>query len=317
MFVLQDNFGRTIRYLRLSVTERCNYRCVYCMAERGGEACARGGVLSIGELAGIGAAAVRCGVKKIRLTGGEPLMRRGLLTLCERLRGNAGLEELTLTTNGARLGAMAADLRAAGVDRLNVSLDSLRPERFRALTRRGELDDVLRGLDAADAAGFTGTKLNVVLLGGVNDDEIADFAALTRTGGRSVRFIELMPMGVCAAFPRERFLSADAVLSAVPELEPIGGDGVAELYRAPGHRGTVGLIRPMTRCFCASCDRIRVTADGKLKPCLHAAREISLRGLRGAELEAALRAGAAAKPARHALTEGGSAAAREMYAIGG
>ena len=317
MCILQDNFGRAIRYLRLSVTDRCNYRCAYCMAERGGLKRAPGGILSIGELAEIGGAAVRCGVKKIRLTGGEPLMRRGILRLCERLRENEGLEELALTTNGALLGAMAADLRAAGVERLNVSLDTLRPERFRALTRRGELRDVLRGLDAARAAGFSGTKLNVVLLGGVNDGEIADFVALTRTEEFSVRFIELMPMGESAAFPRERFLSADAVLAAVPELERAGNDGVAELYRAPGYRGTVGLIRPMTRCFCASCDRIRVTADGKLKPCLHSAEEISLRGAHGAALEAAIRAGAAAKPARHSLTAGGSASAREMYAIGG
>ena len=317
MCVLRDNFERAIRYLRLSVTERCNYRCVYCMAEHGGAKRAHGGELSVGELAEIGETAVRCGVKKIRLTGGEPLLRRGILTLCERLRACAGLEELVLTTNGALLGAMAADLRAAGVDRLNVSLDTLRPECFRALTRRGELSDVLRGLDAAKAAGFTGTKLNVVLLGGVNDGEIADFAALTRTEELSVRFIELMPVGESAAFPRECFLSADAVLTAVPELEPVGGDGVAELYRAPGFRGTVGLIRPMTRCFCASCNRLRVTADGKLKPCLHSAEEISLRGLHGAALEAAFRAGAAAKPARHSLTAGGSTAARAMYAIGG
>ena len=317
MYVLQDNFGRTVRYLRLSVTDACNYRCAYCMAEDGGAEHTRGGILSIEELAEIGEAAVRCGVKKIRLTGGEPLMRRGLLTLCERLRGSTGLEELALTTNGALLGAMAADLRASGVGRLNVGLDTLRPERFRALTRRGELHDVLRGLDAARSAGFTGTKVNVVLLGGVNDDEIADFAALTRSEDLSVRFIELMPMGVCAAFPRERFLSADAVLSAVPELERVGRGGVAELYRVPGWRGTVGLIRPVTRCFCASCDRIRVTADGNLKPCLHSAEEIPLRGLRGAALEDAIRAGAAAKPARHGLTEGGSASAREMYAIGG
>lgn len=317
MCILRDNFDREIRYLRLSVTDACNYRCAYCMAEDGGAEHTRGGILSIEELAEIGEAAVRCGVKKIRLTGGEPLMRRGILRLCERLRACAGLEELVLTTNGALLGAMAADLRASGVERLNVSLDTLRPERFRALTRRGELRDVLRGLDAAKAAGFTGTKLNVVLLGGVNDDEIADFVALTRSGGLCVRFIELMPMGVCASFPRERFLSADAVLSAVPELERVGSGGVAELYRAPGCRGTVGLIRPVTRCFCASCDRLRVTADGMLKPCLHAAAEIPLRGLRGAALEAAIRAGAAAKPARHDLTAGGSRAAREMYAIGG
>lgn len=313
---MNDRHGRTIEYLRLSVTDLCSYRCAYCMAEDGVQKRAHEDILSIEELAEIGEAAVRCGVKKIRLTGGEPLVRRGILTLCERLRALDGLRELTMTTNGARLGEMAADLKAAGVDRLNVSLDTLRPERFRALTRRGELSDVLRGLDAAAAAGFTHTKLNAVLLGGVNDDEIAGLAALAKDNDYSVRFIELMPMGVCADFPKERFLSADAVLAAVPALERVGDDGVAELYRAPGYRGTVGLIRPMSRCFCAGCDRIRVTADGRLKPCLHSDAELPLRGKHGAALEDAIRAGAAAKPERHQLSRG-SGTRRGMFEIGG
>lgn len=314
---MTDHYNRTIRYLRLSVTDLCNYRCAYCMEESGVPKLDHSDILSIEELAEIGAAAVRCGVTKIRLTGGEPLVRRGILTLCERLRPLDGLRELSLTTNGSLLPDMAAALKAAGVDRLNISLDTLRPERFRAITRRGELSDVLRGLEAAKAAGFERTKLNVVLLGGVNDDEIADFAALTRDEEWSVRFIELMPMALCTAFPRERFLSADAVLDALPSLRPDGSDGVAELYRMPGYRGTVGLIRPMSRCFCAACDRIRVTADGKLKPCLHSAAELPLRGLRGAALEAAIRSGAAAKPERHRLTQGGSDTLRAMNQIGG
>ena len=315
---MNDKFGRTIDYLRLSVTDLCNYRCAYCMAADGVPKRSHGDILSIEELAGIGSAAVRCGVRKIRLTGGEPLVRRGILTLCERLRALDGLEELTITTNGSLLGTMAADLKAAGVGRLNVSLDTLRPERFRAITRRGELRDALDGLEAAKAAGFTRTKLNVVLMGGVNDDEIADFVGLTRAEDLSVRFIELMPMGVCAAFPRERFLSAGAVLAAVPELTPVGGDGVAELYRAPGHRGTVGLIRPLTHCFCAACDRIRVTADGRLKPCLHSNAEIPLRGLHGAALEDAIRGAAYAKPERHRLIQNQhSDTTRNMFEIGG
>jgi cyclic pyranopterin phosphate synthase len=313
---MNDCFDRTIRYLRLSVTERCNYRCVYCMGEGDGPRRARGDLLSVDELCEIGAAAVRCGVDKIRLTGGEPLVRRDILTLCERLRALRALDELALTTNGSLLPAMADGLRRAGVDRLNVSLDTLRPERFRALTRRGALADVLDGLDAAKRAGFADVKLNVVLLGGVNDDEIPAFVALTRDEALCVRFIELMPMGVCAAFPRERFLSADAVLRAVPSLVPAGRDGVAELYRAPGHRGTVGLIRPLSRCFCPSCDRLRVTADGRLKPCLHSSAELDLRGLRGAALEDAIRRGAAMKPERHHL-QSGSDTPRTMNRIGG
>ena len=314
--MMRDQFHREIRYLRLSVTDLCNYRCQYCMPEEGIRKLPRHEILTLEELFEIAEAAVRCGVTKLRLTGGEPLVRNGILSLCERLRRLDGLRELTLTTNGALLSGMARDLKAAGVDRLNVSLDTLRPERFAALTRRGTLNEVLRGLDAAGEAGFTGTKLNTVLLGGINDDELGDLVALTRENDWSVRFIELMPMGECAAFPKERFLSAGAVLAAVPGLEPIGSDGVAELYRLPGCRGTVGLIRPLSRCFCGSCDRIRVTADGRLKPCLHSAAELPLRGLHGAALEAAIRRGAAAKPERHHL-ETGSAAAREMFRIGG
>lgn len=315
---MQDRYERKIDYLRLSVTDLCNYRCAYCMAEDGVRKRGHGEMLSIGELAEIGAAAVRCGVKKIRLTGGEPLVRRGILALCEKLRALDGLDELTMTTNGALLPETAADLKAAGVDRLNVSLDTLRPDRFRAITRRGELSDALAGLEAARAAGFERTKLNVVLLGGVNDDEIADFADLTRENEYSVRFIELMPMQACKDWPRERFLCADAVPDAVPALEPIGSDGVAELYRLPGARGTVGLIRPLTRCFCASCNRLRVTADGKLKPCLHSEAEIPLRGLRGAALEDAIRSAAAAKPERHRLAQRrASETPRDMNQIGG
>ena len=314
---MNDTFGRSIDYLRLSVTDLCNYRCAYCMAADGVPKRSHDDILSIEELAEIGEAAVRCGVKKIRLTGGEPLVRRGILTLCEKLKALDGLRELTMTTNGSLLGDMAANLKAAGVDRLNVSLDTLRPERFRAITRRGKLQDVLDGIEAARAAGFAHTKLNVVLMGGVNDDEIGDFVALTRDSDDSVRFIELMPMGVCAGFPKERFLSADAVLAAVPELAPAGGDGVAALYRAPGCRGTVGLIRPMTRCFCANCDRIRVTADGKLKPCLHSEAEIPLRDLHGAALEDAIRSAALAKPERHHLMQSGSGTPRSMNQIGG
>ena len=315
---MEDRIGRKIEYLRLSVTDLCNYRCVYCMGEEGVCKKAHSEILSLEEFAEIAEAAVRCGVKKIRLTGGEPLLRPGIVTLCRMLRGIEGLEELTLTTNGSFLPAMARELKDAGVDRLNVSVDTLRPERFAAITRRGQLADVQRGLDAAREAGFTRTKLNVVLLGGVNDDEICDFVTLTKKEDYCVRFIELMPMGVCAQWPQERFLPAQAVLTAVPELEMIGGDGVAELYRVPGYSGTVGLIRAMSGCFCDRCNRIRVTADGKLKPCLHSAAEFPLRGLHGAALEQAIRAAAEAKPAGHHLTRTHrSETARTMNEIGG
>lgn len=315
---MNDTLGRKITYLRLSVTDLCDLRCIYCMPEHGVPKRAHSEICSLEELCDMAAAAVSLGVRKVRITGGEPLVRRGVVSLCRMLRALPGLEELCLTTNGVRLPELAAPLREAGVDRLNISLDTLRPERYRSITRIGELSSVLRGLDAAEAAGFSHTKLNCVLMGGVNDDEIEDFVRLTQARPLSVRFIELMPMGACAKWEKARFLPAGAVLDRVPELEPAGTDGVSQLYRIPGAAGTVGLIEPMSHAFCAECSRIRITADGKLKPCLHADTEIALRGLHGESLLDAIRQGIARKPERHALTRGGeSHAGRCMNEIGG
>lgn len=315
---MKDSFDRTIDYLRLSVTDLCNYRCVYCMPEAGVCKRAHADILSIEELYEIGAAAVRCGVKKIRLTGGEPLVRRGILQLCRMLRGLPGLQELTMTTNASLLAPVARELKDAGVDRLNISLDTLDPARFSEITRCGSLDDVRAGLRAAQDAGFRHTKLNAVLLGGVNEDDIAPLAALTKDYDICVRFIELMPMGECAHWPAGRFLPADAVLRAMPQLTFLDTDGVAERYRLPGAKGTVGLIRPMSCSFCSRCSRLRVTADGKLKPCLHSDEEIPLRGLHGRALEQAICDAARRKPAAHTLsTAQPSHAARDMNEIGG
>lgn len=315
---MKDSFGRTIDYLRLSVTDLCNYRCVYCMPAGGVCKRAHADILSIEELYEIGAAAVRCGVKKIRLTGGEPLVRRGILQLCRMLRALPDLHELTMTTNASLLAPMARELKAAGVDRLNISLDTLDASRFAKITRCGRVDDVYDGLRAARNAGFAGTKLNAVLLGGVNEEDIAPLAALTKDYDICVRFIELMPMGECAHWPAGRFLPAEAVLRALPQLSPVDTDGVAERYRLPGAKGTVGLIRPMSCSFCSRCTRLRVTADGKIKPCLHSDEEISLRGLHGPALEAAILDAAKRKPAAHTLsTAQPSHAARDMNEIGG
>ena len=315
---MNDTLGRKITYLRLSVTDLCDLRCIYCMPEHGVPKRAHSEICSLEELCDMAAAAVSLGVRKVRITGGEPLIRRGVVSLCQMLRALPGLEELCLTTNGVRLPELAAPLREAGVDRLNISLDTLRPERYRSITRIGELSSVLRGLDAAEAAGFSHTKLNCVLMGGVNDDEIEDFVRLTQACPLSVRFIELMPMGACAKWEKARFLPAGAVLDRVPELEPAGTDGVSRLYRIPGAAGTVGLIEPMSHAFCAECSRIRITADGKLKPCLHADTEIARRGLHGEALLDAIRQGIARKPERHALMrDGESHAGRCMSEIGG
>jgi cyclic pyranopterin phosphate synthase len=269
------------------------------------------------ELVEIGSAAVACGVKKIRLTGGEPLVRRGILDICRGLRAIPGLDELCLTTNGSLLPGLASPLREAGVDRLNISLDTLRPDRFASMTRRGQLSDVLDGIAAAEAAGFTDLKLDTVLIGGFNDDEVGDFLNLTLDRPWEVRFIELMPMGPCAAWDKSCFLPGETILKRFPDLRPIGTEGVARRYRLPGARGAVGLISPVSHEFCGDCRRVRVTADGKLKGCLHSREELSLRGLHGPELENAIRQGIYHKPPRHHLEERPSDTLRTMNQIGG
>ena len=312
-----DGCGRTIDYLRLSVTDLCNYRCRYCMPAEG--VCKRphADILSVEELVEIGRAAVACGVKKIRLTGGEPLVRRGILDICRGLRAIPDLEELCLTTNGSLLSSMAAPLREAGVDRLNISLDTLRPDRFREMTRLGTLSDVLEGIQSAEDAGFTNLKLDTVLIGGFNDDEIGDFLLLTMEHPWEIRFIELMPMGPCAEWEKFCFLSVDSILQRYTTLQKIGTQGVARRYRLPGAKGTIGLISPMSHDFCADCRRIRVTADGKLKGCLHSREELPLRGLHGKDLEDAICRGILQKPQRHHLAEHPSDTPRTMNQIGG
>lgn len=315
---MKDRYGRTIKYLRLSVTDLCNCRCVYCMGENGVPRLPHSAILSFEEIEEIVRAAVSLGVTKVRLTGGEPLVRRGIDELVRRLRGIEGVEELAMTTNGARLAEYAEALKEAGLDRLNVSLDTLDPEKFRRITRIGELRDTLDGLDAARRAGFERTKLNTVLMGGVNDDEIAEIAALAKDGAFDVRFIELMPIGECTDWDRRRFLPAERVLEYLPKGERVPSDGVAELWRPAGFRGTVGLIRPLSHRFCADCDRIRVTADGCLKPCLHSAREIPLRGKHGEALVRTIAEGMQTKPREHHMADGhASESRRGMNRIGG
>ena len=278
---------------------------------------AHGSILTVEEFVEIGEAAVKLGVRKIRLTGGEPLVRRGILDICRGLRAIPELKELCLTTNGSLLPELAQPLREAGVDRLNISLDTLKPERFREITRLGTLDEVLKGIRAAEDAGFQNLKLDTVLMGGVNDDEIGDFLALTMEHPWEVRFIELMPMGPCAAWPKERFLPVTEVLRRFPQLEEIEPNGVARRYRLPGAMGTVGLIAPVSHEFCGECRRIRVTADGRLKGCLHSREEIPLRGLHGDALTAAIQQGVLQKPRQHHLTEHASDTPRTMNQIGG
>ena len=312
---MEDTFGRKVDYLRLSVTDLCNYRCRYCMPAEGVCKRGHGEILSVEECVEIVQAAAKCGVSKVRLTGGEPLVRRGILDICRGIAAIPEIEELCLTTNGSLLPELAAPLRQAGADRLNISLDTLRPQRFTHMTRVGRLEDVLRGMDAAREAGFLHTKLNVVLMKGFNDDEIPDFVDIARRFPVEVRFIELMPIGEGDS---EQFLPGEAVLTACPDLRPIEDSGVAQRYRPSVGQGLVGLIQPMSHRFCGGCNRIRVTADGKLKPCLHDCQELPLRGLHGEELLRAVQRGIAVKPERHYMAETGhSESGRNMNQIGG
>ena len=315
---MTDQFGREITYLRLSVTDLCNLRCVYCMPEEGVTKLRHEDILSIEEIGEIARAAAGLGVKKIRVTGGEPLVRRGIVDICRLVSAVPGISEVCLTTNGALLPRFADKLREAGVKRVNFSLDSLDSDKYREITRGGELSDALRGIDSAREAGFEKIKINAVLMGGVNDGDIRALAELSRTKDTHVRFIELMPIGRNADSLKERYLAADAVLAAVPELEERGADGVARLYKLPGGAGTVGLISAVSMRFCQSCDRIRITSDGKLKPCLHSPEEVPLRGLRGAKLTEVMREAIRGKPLRHELDgDSCSSSARDMNAIGG
>lgn len=277
---MTDACGRRITYLRLSVTDRCNLRCRYCMPPEGICKKPPSQMLSEEETLLAIRAAASLGITKLRLTGGEPLVKQNILSLCRQAAQVAGISELSMTTNGTLLAPVAKDLRTAGVRRLNLSIDTLNREKYAAMTRLGSLDDFFAGFHAALDADFSKIKLNTVLIGGFNDDEIPALAELSRQYPVDVRFIELMPTVGQQAFHPDAFVSCSQVLSRLPQLEPVASDGgVAQLYRLPGALGKIGLIRPLSAHFCGSCNRLRLTADGKLKPCLHRPEEYLLKGL--------------------------------------
>jgi len=315
-----DTYGRQITYLRLSVTELCNLRCRYCMPEDGVCKKRHEDMLTQEEMIMAIRAAAALGVRKLRITGGEPLVKSNIVELCRAASAVEGIEDVCLTTNGTLLPKLAAPLREAGVRRLNISLDTLDAEKFRYITRIGKLEDAVAGIEAALAAGFEKIKINSVLIGGFNDDEIPALAALTQRYPVDVRFIELMPMYDSGDFGPEAFIPYTVVTERLPELCPVPADGgVAKLYRLPGAQGNVGLISPVSAHFCAECNRVRLTADGKIKPCLHSSDEISLKGLDYEGMLEALRSAILSKPKWHgelSYTER-SHAARNMNQIGG
>lgn len=326
---MQDGFGRRIDYLRISVTDKCNLRCVYCMPLHGLPWLKREEILSFEEIAAVVRVLAGLGLRRLRLTGGEPLVRRDLSALVRRLRAVPGIDDLALSTNGVLLAEHADELRAAGVGRVNLSLDSLRPARLDAIARRaGTADAVFAGLDAAERVGFAPLKLNCVVMRGRNDDELEDFARLTRERPWHVRFIEVMPTGENLGVSADEYVSADEMLArlgALGGLRPVagpGGNGPARYFAFPGAAGTVGVITPMSHTYCERCNRLRLTADGRLRPCLFGELQTDLRAAlrRGEPLEPLVRQTLALKPERHWLVQGsaaGSGGLRAFSEIGG
>jgi cyclic pyranopterin phosphate synthase len=328
---LVDAFDRKIDYLRISITDHCNLNCKYCSPPFSGRThLQRREILTFEEIAVLAEAAVAAGITKIRLTGGEPLIRNGVVDLCRMLTEISWLESLSLTTNGVRLGSLAGPLSIAGVHRINVSLDSLKPNRFAQITGQDRLTEVLAGIKAAEVAGLAPIKINTVVMRGVNDNEIADLAALTFDNPYHVRFIELMPFQHASCGDYDRLhVPVGEIIRKIPGIDcarvnPIlDNPGPARLCALPGAKGKIGFIAPMSWHFCGSCNRLRLTADGKIRSCLFSNDEMDIktplrRGASKKELSEFFTSAAKHKPRRHHLNEERhSNTGRGMYAIGG
>lgn len=323
---LLDSYHRHIDYLRISVTDHCNLRCVYCNASSI-EHLSHYDVLRYEEIERVVRAAAGLGVRNIRLTGGEPTVRPGVVELVRLLAQVSGIEDISMTTNAVLLDRMARDLKEAGLNRVNISLDTFKPERFEAMCGVGKLADVLRGIEAAREAGLNPVKINAVVLRGVNDDEVVDMARKSVSDGWNVRYIEEMPLvgndnGHKMVSIGEIRQKIEAEFGALEPGTTENGHGPAKYYRVPGSAGTIGFIGPVTDCFCEVCNRFRLTADGKLRPCLLRDDEIDLRpALREdasiEELEELMLQAAAMKHERHQLAENIAPAGRNMREIGG
>jgi cyclic pyranopterin phosphate synthase len=314
MSVLVDPFSRTIDYLRISVTDRCNLRCLYCMPSRGVRVIPREEILSYEEIQRLVAIAVRMGVKKVRITGGEPLIRSGIVSLIASLSKIQGLEDISLTTNGTLLEALARPLKEAGLKRANISLDTLDPKKYTHITRGDRLLQVWKGIYRALEEDLMPLKVNTVVIRGFNEQELENFAQLTLTMPINLRFIEFMPVGAPDFWRPDRVVKIEEIKSRMEnlgKLEPtkIRGNGPARYFQIPGALGTLGFIGAYSDHFCGSCNRMRITCDGRLRPCLFSELEIDLReplrrGCKDEEIEALLMRGKEEKPISHTLSEG-------------
>jgi cyclic pyranopterin phosphate synthase len=323
---MQDQFGRRIEYLRISVTDRCNFRCQYCMPAEGLPWLPKHDILRYEEIAEVVRQLAPLGLRRLRITGGEPTIRPELPTLIRQLRAIPGIEDIALSTNGVRLPALAGALRDAGLDRVNISADSLRPDRVVEIARRDLGFDLVASAKAAEDAGIGPIKVNVVVMRGINDDEIADFAALTREHPWHVRFIELMPVGELRELTWDHVVPTTEVLDRIRSLGPIvpdegpaRGNGPAVYYRLEGGRGTIGVITPMTHTYCERCNRVRLTADGRLRTCLFGDHEVLLREAlrRGEPLAPLFVQALAEKPKAHALLQMQVGGLRALSEVGG
>jgi len=324
---LSDSFQRPINYLRISVTDRCNLRCIYCMPAAGVPLMSHNDILSYEEIRTVAEAAAELGINKVRITGGEPLVRAELPELIRMLARINTIDDISLTTNGILLARYAAELKQAGLRRVNISLDTLEPDKFKYITRCGTLEDTLKGIEAAKSAGLTPVKINMVVIAGINDDELLDFAAKTINEEWHVRYIELMP-STGGETTAAQFVSVSDMrqrLEALGKLEPCSlnaGNGPAKYFRFPGSTGTIGFITPVSEHFCFHCNRLRLTADGKLRSCLLSKEETDLRqslrgGMSSEELKKLIREAAANKPRGHQLAEGYVPEDRPFSQVGG
>lgn len=326
---MHDNFERDINYLRVSITDRCNLRCTYCMPIEGVKSTPHEEILRLEEIERVIRAAALVGIRKIRLTGGEPLVRKGLLDLVCSIAAVPGIDDIAITTNGTLLAGQARELKEAGLSRVNISLDTLQKWRYHQITRCGNIEDVWRGIEAALEAGLEPVKLNTVVIRGFNDDEILDLARLSLDRPLHVRFIELMPIGTSNDWARDRYIPAreiketvEAGLGILQDVHKLTGSGPAKYHRLPGAVGTIGFISAVSDHFCRRCNRLRLTSQGTLRPCLYSKNEIDVKGaLRtGAEemeLARLVMQAAKCKPDRHNIDAGWQDENRVMSQIGG
>ncbi len=323
--VLRDQFGRGIEYLRISVTDRCNFRCLYCMPLEGMQWLAKKDILSYEEITEVVRQLAPLGLRRLRITGGEPTIRPDLPALVRQLRAVPGIQDIALSTNGVKLPELARPLRDAGLDRINMSADSLRADRIIAIARRNLGLSPVAAAEAAQEAGLGPIKFNVVVMRGINDDEVIDFARLATIYPWHIRFIELMPVGDMRELTMDHVVPSDEVLARIATLgtltsdEGPRGNGPASYYRIDGSPGTVGVITPMTHTYCGTCNRVRLTADGRLRTCLYGDHEVNLRDplRRGEPMEPLFRQALAEKPKEHQLLQMQVGGLRALSQVGG